>query len=197
MRRFRPTVALALAFALAHAGAGAAGLPADCSSAKPPAQPVEVSIAGTRYAPKSVKLVRAGTMKSGDTAFDTWRLTLRSEDSVMAPLGLDVTVAVPKGQSVAGKVFRRVPSDSIAKQPSVSEGLPEVQGWSYEDRQAGVRGSHVKYVASLRLEFGKAQGKTLPGTIVLCVPKGQKSSFDKTPTTADSTALGKFEALVQ
>jgi hypothetical protein len=181
-------------FALLPAAGFAAGLPADCSSAKPPAKPVEISILGTTYAPTSVKLVKAGTMKSGDVVIDTWRLTLRSEDSVMAPLGLDVTVAVPKGQSVAGKVFRRVPSNEISKQPAVSEGLPEVQGWSYEDRKASVRGSHVKYVASLRLEFGKAQGKTLPGTLYLCVPKGQKSTFDKAPTAADSFAIGTFSA---
>jgi len=118
------------AFTLLPAAGSAADLPADCSAAKPPAKPVEVSILGTRYAPTSVKLVKAGTMKSGDVVTDTWRLTLRSEDSVMAPLGMDVTVAVPKGQSVAGKVFRRVPSNEISKQPAVSEGLPEVQGWS-------------------------------------------------------------------
>jgi len=189
------TLAVAtLAITLAHGGASAAGLPADCSSAKPPAKPVEISIFGTSYAPKSVKLVKAGTMKSGDTVIDTWRLTLRSEDSVMAPLGMDVTVAVPKGQALDGKVFRRVPSNEISKQPAVSEGLPEVQGWSYEDRKAGIRGSHVKYVASLRLEFGKAQGKTLPGTLYLCVPKGQKSTFDKVPTAADSYAVGTFKA---
>jgi hypothetical protein len=190
----RPLAAATVALAFAHAGANAAGLPADCSSAKPPAKPVEVSILGTAYAPKSVKLVKAGTMKSGDVVIDTYRLTLRSEDSISAPLGMDVTVAVPKGQSLDGKVFRRVPSKEISKQPAVSEGLPEVQGWSYEDRKAGKRGSHVKYVASLRLEFGKAQGKTLPGTLYLCVPKGQKSSFDKTPTTADSYAIGTFSA---
>jgi hypothetical protein len=191
----RRTVAAAtLATLLTHAGANAAGLPADCSSAKPPAKPVEVSILGTTYAPKSVKLVKAGTIKSGDVVIDTYRLTLRSEDSIMAPLGMDVTVAVPKGKALDGKVFRRVPSNEISKQPAVSEGMPEVQGWSYEDRKAGVRGSHVKYVASLRLEFGKAQGKTLPGTLYLCVPKGQKSSFDKTPTTADSYAIGRFSA---
>jgi hypothetical protein len=190
----RTLAAATLAIALAHGGPSAAGLPADCSNAKPPAKPVEVSILGTTYAPKSVKLVKAGTIKSGDVVIDTYRLTLRSEDSIMAPLGMDVTVAVPKGKALDGKVFRRVPSNEISKQPAVSEGMPEVQGWSYEDRKAGVRGSHVKYVASLRLEFGKAQGKTLPGTLYLCVPKGQKSSFDKTPTTADSYAIGRFSA---
>jgi hypothetical protein len=155
----------ALSFALTTGIAIAAVLPADCSA-----------------------------MKSGSEAFDTWRLTLRSEDSVMAPLGMDVTVAVPKGQALDGKVFRRLPKKSTSEQPSVSAGLPEVQGWSYEDRKAGARGSHVKYDASLRLEFGKAQGKTLPGAIALCVPKGQKSSFDKTPTAADSYAIGSFSA---
>jgi hypothetical protein len=189
-------IAATLAVALAPAAAMAADLPADCSSARPPNKAVEASILGATYAPRSVKLTKTGTMKSGDAAFDTWRLALRSEDSIMAPLGMDVTVAVPQGAAVAGKLFRRLPTESISKQPAVSDGLPEVQGWSYEDRKGGARGSHVKYVASLRLEFGKAEGKTLPGAIYLCVPKGQKSSFDKTPTAADSWAVGTFAAVL-
>jgi hypothetical protein len=177
----------------------AADLPADCSTAKPPAQPVQASISGVAYAPNFVKLVKAGTMKSDDEAFDTWRLALRSLDSVMAPLEIDVTVIVPKGQLVDGKVFRRLPDKSISKQPmaSKSSGMPEVQGWSFANRKAGLRGSHVKYFASLRLEFGQREGKTIGGTINLCVPKGQKSTFDKTPTTADSYAIGTFEAMLK
>jgi len=103
---------------------------------------------------------------------------------------------VPKGQSVDGRVFRRLPDESISRQPmaSKSSGLPEVQGWSFANRKAGTRGSHVKYVASLRLEFGQPAGDKLGGTIYLCVPKGQKSTFDKTPTAADSYAIGAFEA---
>ena len=189
-------VRAALALALLPVAARAE-LPADCSAAKPPAKPVEASIVGAKYAPSSVKLVVGGSMKSGDTELDMWRLALRSEDSVFAPLSVTVTVAVPKGQSLEGKVFRKLPVESTMDQPSVVKGLPEVQGWSYEDRKSGARGSHVKYLASLRLEFGRAEGKTLPGSIYLCVPKGQKSSFDKTPVAADSYAIGTFQALMQ
>ena len=192
----RAATLLAVLAAMAPAGV-AAELPADCSTAQPPAKPVEASVAGANYAPASVKLVAGGTMKSGDTEIEMWRLALRSEDSLFAPLSVTVTVAVPKGQSLEGKVFRKLPVKSTMDQPSVVKGLPEVQGWSYEDRKAGARGSHVKYLASLRLEFGKAEGKTVPGTIYLCVPKGQKSSFDKTPTAADSYAAGAFQALMQ
>ena len=190
-------LAATLAFALLRATAHAADLPADCSATKPPAQPVEASIGGATYTPDFVKLVRAGTMKSGNEAFDSWRLTLRNKDSVFAPLSMDVTVIVPNGQSVDGKVFRRLPTKTISKQPSASSGLPEVQGWSFADRKAATRGSHVKYVASLRLEFGQREGKTIGGTINLCVPKGQKSTFDKAPTTEDSYAIGAFEAMLK
>jgi len=177
----------------------AADLPADCSAAQAPTQPLEASIGGTKYAPEFVKLIKSGAMKSDDEAFDTYRLTLRNVDNLMAPLDMEVTVIVPQGKSIDGKVFRRLPTKSISKQHMASKtsGLPEIQGWSYADRKAGTRGSHVAYVASLRLEFGERQGETIPGTIFLCVPKGQTSFFDKTPTAEDSYAIGAFEALVQ
>jgi len=187
----------ALLLVLAPGAGLAADLPADCSSAKPPAQPIEVSVLGTAFVPKSIKLSRSATMKSGDEAFENWRLVLRSEDSVMAPLGIEVSVAIRQGQSVDGKVFRRLPTKDMSKQPSVTGGLPEFQGWSYENREAGTRGAHVKYVASARLEFGTRQGDKIRGTLALCVPKGQKSTFDKTPTTADSYAIGAFEATLK
>lgn len=57
-------------------------LPADCSAAAVPAQPVAVSIGGTRFTPKSIKLRAAGGVTFGDEQFDTYRLSFRSEDEL-------------------------------------------------------------------------------------------------------------------
>jgi hypothetical protein len=172
-------------------------LPADCSTAAAPTQPLEVSVNGARFKPKSIKLSRTGTMTSGNDQFDTYRLTLRSEDTISAPLAADVTIVVRKGQSVDGKLFRRKPVKEIGEQPLAAEGLPEVQGWSFQDRAANMTLNHVRYLGSVRLEFGKRQGATIPGSLYLCAAKGQSSTFNKTPTADDSYATGTFEARVE
>ena len=172
-------------------------LPPDCSAAAVPAQPVAASIAGTQFAPKSFKLVSAGGMSMGDQQFDTYRLSLRSEDSLFAPLEAQVTVLLRKGQRIDGKVFRKLPTKSTDKQPSPVSGLPEVQGWSLKNGPAKTDFSHVSYVASLRLEFGQRQGNTIAGKIYLCVPKGQTTMFDKTPSKEDSFAVGAFQAQIE
>jgi len=174
------------------------GLPADCSKATVPAQPLEISILGTKFAPRSIKLRSAGAMTSGDDQFDTYHLTFRNDDDIFAPLEAEVAVIVRKGQSLDGKVFRKLPVKETSKQPSPSAtgGLPEVQGWSVKNRDAKTDQSHVTYIASLRLEFGKRQGDSIGGKIYLCVPKGQTTIFDKTPSPAESSAVGTFTAKI-
>ena len=194
--RIRCAFAAVLA-ALAPATGLAQALPADCSSAAVPAQPVAISIGGTVFSPKSVKLVSAGGMSSGDEHFDTYRLSFRNEDDLFAPLEADVTVMVRKGQRLDGKVFRKLPVKDTSKQPAPTSGLPEVQGWSMKNKNAKTDLSHVSYVASLRLEFGQRQGATIAGKIYLCVPKGQTSMFDSTPTKDDGFAIGTFQAKIE
>ena len=174
----------------------AQALPADCSKATVPAQPVEISILGTKFAPKSIKLRSAGGMKTGDDEFDTYHLTFRNEDDIFAPLEAEVAILVRKGQSLDGKVFRKLPVKETSKQPSPTSGVPEVQGWSVKNRGAKTDQSHVTYIASLRLELGKRQGDTIGGKIYLCVPKGQTTLFDKTPSPAESSAVGTFTAKI-
>jgi hypothetical protein len=172
-------------------------LPADCSTAAAPTQPLEVSINGTRFTPKSIKLSRTGTMKSGNDQFETYRLTLRSEDAISSPLEAEVAVVVRDGQLVDGKVFRLLPVKETGKQPLAADGLPEVQGWSFRSRPASLTLNHVRYLGSVRLEFGKRKGATIPGNVYLCAAKGQTSTFNKTPTSEDSYAIGTFEARVE
>jgi hypothetical protein len=171
-------------------------LPADCSKAPVSRQPLEISAGGAKFAPKSVKLTRAGDMKSGDEEFEMFRVTFENEQAFNAPLEAGVTVLVRKGQSLDGKVFRKLPVKDTSKQPAPSPGTPEVQGWSFKNRPAEFDSNHALHVGSLRLEFGKRQGDTIPGNITLCVPKGQKTMFDKTPSKEDSYAIGTFQARI-
>lgn len=173
-------------------------LPADCSKAAPPKQPLQVSVLGTKFAPKSVRLRRGNDITSGSEAFDGYRLTISSDmDDFSPPLEADIAVLVKKGQRVDGKVFRKLAVKDIDKQPKATEGLPEVQGWSMKNRPEKVSFSHVEYLASMRLEFGKREGDTITGAIYLCVAKSQTSMFEKNPTKEDSYAVGTFQARIE
>lgn len=179
-------------------GAGIAQkLPADCSTAAAPKQPLEISVRGTKFTPKSVKLRSAGGVTYGDEQFDTYRLSMRSEDELSPPLESEVTILVRKGQRIDGRVFRKLPTKETGKQPAPTKGLPEVQGWSFKNRPARTDSSHVEHVGSLRLEFGQRQGASINGNIYLCVAKGQTTIFDSTPTKEDSYAVGTFQARIE
>ena len=175
-------------------------LPDDCSAAKTPAQAVEVSVGGVKFAPKEITLFAAGGMTTGDEQFDSYRLTLQSEpDTSVAPLEATVTVIVPKGVRIDGRTFRRLATKDRDKQPSASKKQSEleVQGWSLKDRKAKVDVSFASQIGSVRLEFGQRKGNTIPGNIYLCVAKGQTTIFDRTPTKEDSYAVGTFLARVE
>jgi hypothetical protein len=179
--------------------AGAQKLPDDCSSAAAPKQPVEASILGTKFTPKAVTLRSTGYVKTESEEFDSYRLSLMSEDGVSAPLEVGVTVIVPKGAKIEGKVFRRLATKDRSKQPMASKGGSEVevQGWSFKNRPAKADSDHTGHLASLRLEFGQRKGDTISGNIYLCVAQGQTTMFDKTPTKEESYAAGTFQARVE
>jgi hypothetical protein len=178
-------------------GAAAQTLPADCSVAAAPKQALQVSVGGAKFTPKAVKLRGEGLRKYGDDEFDSYRLSLRSEDDISPPMESEVVVIVRKGQSLEGKVFRRLPVKGAREQPAPVQGLPEVQGWSFKDRPGKGNFNHVEHVASMRLEFGKRKGDAIEGSIYLCVPKGQTTIFNKTPTKEDSFAVGTFQARIE
>src|SRR6185295_12813346 len=123
-------------------------LPADCSKAAAPKQPLEVSVLGAKFTPKSIRLRRGNDIKSGDEAFDGYRLTISSDvDDFSPPLETDIAVIVKKGQGIDGKVFRKLAVKDTDKQPLATSGLPEVQGWGMKNRPTGASFSHVEYLA--------------------------------------------------
>jgi hypothetical protein len=141
-----------------------------------------------------VRLARAAEIKEENGPhIETYALEFKSEDDLLARVGARVTIAVRKGELPDGRTFRKLANVDIERQPSVSEGLPEVQGWSMEDRERGFRRSHVfSEQGSVTLVFGKRQGKSLPGSIKLVVPPGK----DDKPGTKRSFLEGDFVAVV-
>lgn len=194
--RFMPTLLAVLAVA---APALAQKLPEDCSSAAAPKGLLEVSVLGTKFSPKSVTLRSAGYVKTGGEEFDSYQISLRSEDDLMATLEADVTVIVPKGVRIDGRVFRRLATKDRSLQPSASKTQSEleVQGWGFKNRAAKTDSNHTGHLASLRLEFGQRKGDTISGNIYLCVAKGQTTMFDRTPTKEESYAVGAFQARLE
>lgn len=179
--------------------AAAQKLPDDCSTAAAPKQPVEASILGTKFAPKVVSLRSTGYVKTEGETFDSYRLTLMSEESLSAPLEVGVKVVVPQGAKLDGKVFRLLATKERSRQPMAAKGSSEleVQAWSFKNRPAKADSDHTGHLASLRLEFGTRKGDTIPGNIQLCVAKGQTTMFEKTPTKDESYAIGTFEARIE
>jgi len=163
------TVGLAFAFLLV-AIAPAFAMPADCSKGPVPAGPVKGEAEGAAFVPTKAKLADAGYMKQDDVTFTTYRLYLEKPEGGLDSATADVTFLVAKGKMPDGRTFRQVPGD-ISSQPMASEGLPEIQGWSFDDDATG---GHVTSVftekSSLQLTFAKRAGGKIAGTIYLCAP---------------------------
>lgn len=170
-------VAALCVFALDPAAfAASQAAPADCSTAGFPAGAVHGELAGKPFAPKTVTLQKSGSMATGGKKFDTWTLHFEQpEGDVSFGLSADVQFLLPAGESPAGHALRSVPG-GIDRQPAVVKGLPEVQGWEFSDFDADVDvDSDDVEGSSLRVEFGKAAGKTMPGRIYLCAPVDKKT----------------------
>ena len=151
--------------------APAAAMPADCSKGPVPAGPVKGEAEGTAFVPTEAELRDAGYMKQDDVTFTTFRLYLKKPEGDMDSATADVTFLVPKGKTPDGRSFRQIPGD-ISAQPMAAEGLPEIQGWSFDDDATG---GHVTSVftekSSLQLHFAKRAGGKIAGTIYLCSPE--------------------------
>jgi len=160
-----------LAFAFLFIGmVPAAAMPADCSKGAVPAGPVKGEAEGTAFVPTQAKLLDAGSMSQDDVSFTTYRLYLEKPEGDMDSATADVTFLVAKGKTPDGRTFRQVPGE-ISAQPMAAEGLPEIQGWSFDDDATG---GHVTSVftekSSLQLHFAKRAGGKIAGTIYLCSP---------------------------
>jgi hypothetical protein len=151
------------------------------------------NLGGMVFKPKVIQLSNGGGIVSGDISYDTYRLVFRSEDDMFARQSASVTIALPKGVLPDGLTFRLLADTPLEGQPSVEEGLPEVQGWRLEDNDNGIKLSHVfRGEASVKVEFGKRQGTTIGGKISLVVPVGAEDGPDAKP----SSLTGEFSAVI-
>jgi hypothetical protein len=167
--------------------------PADCSTGPIPDRPLEITIGSEKLpTPPLIRMRRISTITSGDQAFDQYDVTVADKD-MFGNIELSFSVIVPKGQQPDGRTFRKLPVHEISKQPG-PPGMPEVQSWSVKDQARKLNVSHVSFVASLRVEFGKRSGGVLPGRVYLCAPGGQKAKIFNDVLADPITMVGRFEA---
>lgn len=190
----------------------AKGQPADCGEGPIPDQPLVLRTPGSPDAPLPAVKVGFTAMRTtlGDDPVVYKELDLVMEDGTRKTMfdgvmEADVRFLVAEGQSIDGRVFHRsatklgaVEFDGQAKQAALL-------GWEVKipgpvSARAGnlyaIDATYAAYVASMRLEFGKQQGTTLPGKIRLCIPGNQKGLFDavlKDPIEI----VGSFTAVVK
>lgn len=178
--------------------ARAGSMPADCSTGAIPNTPAALFLDAAKTPLPVTDVVEAGSISSGEGTpkWISYRLTLHDTDDIFAPVEIDVTVLVAEGATLDGKTFR-MPPNGAGEPPSVEPGTPEVQGWSVEDKKRSVDLNHVQVDASLRLEFGKRTGDTLPGTLRLCVPGAQKQRVGKDVVKEAVEVVGSFAATVK
>jgi hypothetical protein len=141
-----------------------------------------------------VKLTSGGKITLDEDQFDVYELDLRSTKSVFARLSASISFAVPKGTLPDGRTFRYLADTATEDQPAAAGGLPEVQGWSIEDRESGFRKSHVFYKqGSLKVEFEKRKGKTISGKMSLIVPADPDAETKEKPSSLE----GQFTATLE
>lgn len=141
---------------------------ADCSVGAIPDTPVKGTVNGVPFVPQEAWVsFTADGMSMNEAHFDRYQLSIQTDSIFNA---LSVSMLVPKGKTLAGRVFRVLPTDSISGQPAAAQGLPEVQGWDLELEAAGVDTSFTSDIASIRVEWGAKSGDTVSGKIHFCVP---------------------------
>lgn len=150
----------------AAGGARLGAMPADCSQETPPDQPLAVGVAGDAVTVTSVALRDTGSIGDGEIVrYDAVRLEFENERG----FELGVTLAVPHGESLDGRTYRRMAEDQ-EQQPQFDDGTSEVQGWRLEDPSHGLDVSFVFHSATARIDFGTRRGGVLPGRIWFCAP---------------------------
>jgi hypothetical protein len=171
--------------------------PADCSAGPIPDRPLELTVGAEKLpTPPLITVRKASEITSGDLVVEQFMVTV-ADKAIFADTEAQFSVIVPRGQRPDGTTFRKLPTSETGKQPGPQQGLPEVQSWSVKDKTRKLNASHVMFVASLRVEFGKRRGNVLPGRVHLCAPGGQKARVFKDTLAEPITLVGRFEAQIK
>jgi len=162
--------------------APARAMPADCSSAAIPATPVKGTVKGKAFVPTDIHVTfTKNGMGVNGVQFDRYALAFDAGDIFNE---LSVDMLVPAGKPIDGRAYRQVPGD-IGTQPMAAEGTPEVQGWDLQFEAAGVNTNFGLDEGTLRVEWGRRSGDSLPGRIHFCAPG------------VDAEIMGTFTATVR
>ncbi len=155
----------------------AGDLPADCSQATIPDQPLKGQIAGKDFLPTSWTMSTINHPQIGGATYDAYDLYLSTNDpSGQGGMIVKISTIVPEGTLPDGQTFLLLPTNDATKQPTVGPGAAGIQGWSIQDDADGVSADDSSETASVRLEYGKRANNTLLGKIYFCAP-GVKGSF--------------------
>ncbi len=176
-RSWRVAVLVAAPLLAIAAPAIAADLPADCSQATIPDQPVKGQIAGKDFVPDSSTFSTINHPQISGATYDSFDLYLRTNDqSGQGGIILVVNTIVPANAFPDGQTFMILPTKDASKQPTVGPGAAGIQGWSIEDDADGINVDDTTETASMRLQFGMRANNMLTGKIYFCAP-GVKGSF--------------------
>lgn len=167
----------AVAVLLHVVSAKSAGLPADCSQATIPDQPVKGQIVGKDFVPDSSTFSTINHPQISGATYDQFDLYLRTNDqSGQGGTIVVINTIVPANAFPDGQTFLILPTKDASKQPTVGPGAAGIQGWSIEDDADGVNVDDTTETASMKLQFGMRANNTLTGKIYFCAP-GVKGSF--------------------
>jgi opacity protein-like surface antigen len=176
VNRLAGLFASALVVAMAISSASAADLPADCSQAAIPDQPVKGKIGDKDFTPDTVTFSTINHPGIGGATYDAFDVYMRGKDQTGGDLLLVINTIVPENALPDGQTFLLLPTSDATKQPTVGPGAAGIQGWMVEDDAAGLNVDSSTGTASLNLQFGTRANDTLTGKVYFCAP-GAKDSF--------------------
>ncbi len=176
--------------------AAAMAQPADCSLGEIPDRPLVLRTTGSpdRLLPAvslDISALRT-TFPDSDTVYRHRDLVMEDgtrKDMFSAVVEADVSLVVPEGEPLDGKVFRLRPTRTGAAETDGQNdvgGVQPIQYWAVKipnppgsGLKYAIEATKAGYIASVRIEFAMHSGKTLPGRIHFCVPGNQVGMFDR------------------
>lgn len=148
-------------------------VPADCSAASPPADPVRGDVLGKPVDATGFVVTNAGPVKVNDQSFTQYQLEFASDNEGTPDVEFRIVFILKPGEALDGKTLRRVPGRPAAEQPGPAAGAPEIQDWAVDDHPERVKLGAAKDDAAIRVEFGGRKDNALLGRLWLCVPARQ------------------------
>lgn len=168
----------------------------DCSSERPPATPLVMTVDSRPQPLFHVTLGSFGPLDGTNEQPVSIHLNLLDHEEVPRDRYLSLTLLLPPGVALAGRVFRLPENAANATIPGPLPSLsyPEVNRWELSSIPDEMIAADRFTVATARVELGIPRGGVVPGRIRLCIAAGQVMPFEDAMTTPDVVVEGRFEA---